>query len=103
MECAGGVERKLELALNASFPRVHHMSLQQKLLICITALLLSPSRLAAQTATAVKPIPVKVVVVTMFERGEDTGDMPGEFQLWVEREHLDQIFPATAGYHHVRM
>jgi purine nucleoside permease len=49
-----------------------------------------------------QPIPVKVVVVAMFERGEDTGDIPGEYQLWVEREHLDQIFP-SAGYHHVRM
>ncbi|MBZ5645507.1 MAG: purine nucleoside permease, partial [Acidobacteriia bacterium] len=39
----------------------------------------------------------------MFERGEDTGDDPGEYQLWVEREHLDQIFPLPAGYHHVRM
>ncbi len=46
---------------------------------------------------------VKVVVVTMFERGEDTGDTPGEFQLWVEREHLDQILPLPSGYHHVRM
>jgi purine nucleoside permease len=26
-----------------------------------------------------KPIAVKVVVVAMFERGEDTGDAPGEF------------------------
>ena len=50
-----------------------------------------------------RPIRVKVVVVTMFERGEDTGDTPGEFQLWVEREHLDQILPLAAGYHHVRM
>jgi purine nucleoside permease len=49
------------------------------------------------------PIKVKVVVVAMFERGEDTGDAPGEYQLWVEREHLDQIFPMPAGYHHVRM
>ena len=39
----------------------------------------------------------------MFEPGEDTGDAPGEYQLWVEREHLDQIFPLPAGYHHVRM
>ena len=51
----------------------------------------------------VDPIHVKVVVVTMFERGEDTGDTPGEFQLWVEREHLDQIFDVPAAYHHVRM
>jgi purine nucleoside permease len=59
--------------------------------------------LCAQTPTPAKPIQVKVVVVTMFERGEDTGDTPGEFQLWVEREHLDQILPLPAGYRHVRM
>jgi purine nucleoside permease len=29
-------------------------------------------------------IPIKVVVVTMFEVGEDSGDTPGEFQEWVE-------------------
>lgn len=39
----------------------------------------------------------------MFERGEDTGDTPGEYQLWVEREHLDQIIDEPAAYHHVRM
>jgi purine nucleoside permease len=33
---------------------------------------------------------VKVVVVANFEIGADTGDEPGEFQDWVEREHLDQ-------------
>jgi hypothetical protein len=26
------------------------------------------------------PIPIKVVVVTMFEAGADTGDRPGELQ-----------------------
>ena len=67
----------------------------------IVALLLSP--VCAQSAEVVHPIVVKVVVVTMFERGEDTGDVPGEFQLWVEREHLDQIIDLPAGYHHVRM
>lgn len=34
-------------------------------------------------------IPVKVVVVAMFERGESRGDEPGELQLWVERLKLD--------------
>jgi purine nucleoside permease len=58
---------------------------------------------SAQTPAPVPPIPVKVVVVTMFEPGEDTGDTPGEFQLWVEREHLDRIFPLPAGNRHVRM
>jgi purine nucleoside permease len=48
-------------------------------------------------------IPVKVVVVAMFERGEDTGDAPGEFQLWVEREHLDRKIPFPAGYRPLRM
>lgn len=56
-----------------------------------------------QTAASTAPIHVKVVVVTMFERGEDTGDTPGEFQLWVEREHLDQVLPLPSGYHHVRL
>jgi purine nucleoside permease len=59
--------------------------------------------LCAQTPRPAKPIPVKVVVVTMFERGEDTGDAPGEFQLWVEREHLDQILPLPSAYHPVRL
>jgi purine nucleoside permease len=52
---------------------------------------------------AEKPIEVKVVVVTMFERGADSGDQPGEFQLWVEREHLDQVIPLPGGYHHLRL
>lgn len=59
--------------------------------------------LPAQNNLSTKPIPIKVVVVTMFERGKDTGDVPGEFQFWVEREHLDQILPLPAGYHQVRM
>ena len=58
---------------------------------------------AQTSAPPAKPIPIKVVVVTMFERGEDTGDTPGEFQLWVEREHLDQVLPLAAGFHHVRL
>jgi purine nucleoside permease len=57
----------------------------------------------AQNPPPTTPIHVKVVVVTMFERGEDTGDAPGEYQLWVEREHLDQVLPLAAGYHHVRL
>src|SRR5271155_4530258 len=58
---------------------------------------------APTTPNAAVPIRVKVVVVAMFERGEDTGDAPGEYQFWVEREKLDNIIPMPAGYHHVRM
>jgi purine nucleoside permease len=35
-----------------------------------------------------EPIRPKVVVVATFEVGSDTGDRPGEFQFWVERERL---------------
>jgi len=64
----------------------------------IAALLIAQTALLAQ-----KRIPVKVVVVAMFERGEDTGDQPGEYQYWVEREKLDKIFPFPQGYHDLRM
>ena len=60
------------------------------------------SLLRGQT-TSSSPIRIKIVVVTMFERGEDTGDEPGEFQFWVEREHLDQVLSLPAGYRHVRL
>lgn len=52
---------------------------------------------------AARPIPVKVVVVAMFERGADTGDAPGEYQFWVERDKLDKIYPFPQGYHDLRM
>src|ERR1700740_818915 len=52
---------------------------------------------------AAKPIAVKVVVVAMFEVGNDTGDQPGELQYWVERDHLDRVYALPPGYHAVRM
>jgi purine nucleoside permease len=48
-------------------------------------------------------IPIRVVVVTMFERGADTGDEPGEFQYWVEREKLDRVLAFPAGNRDLRM
>ncbi len=48
-------------------------------------------------------IPVKVVVVTMFERGTpDDGDV-GELELWVEREKLDKVIPFPIGPADLRM
>src|SRR6267378_3564746 len=79
------------------------MTLDRRLLRHLLLLVLFGGLSVAQSAPPMPPIRVKVVVVTMFERGEDTGDVPGEFQLWVEREHLDQVLPLPAGYHHVRM
>jgi len=50
-----------------------------------------------------KPWPVKVVIVTTFEPGADTGDVPGEFQYWVEREHLDEVVPFPGGVRALRL
>ncbi len=50
-----------------------------------------------------KPIPVKVVVVTAFEVGADTGDAPGELQFWVERDHLDKSYDVAGAGHAVWM
>lgn len=64
-------------------------------------LVAATSQLFAQAAA--KPVEVKVVIVNMFEIGADTGDVPGEYQYWVEREHLDTILPFPQGYHDLRM
>lgn len=42
--------------------------------------------LLAQSA----PLRPKVVIMSYFEIGSDTGDRPGELQFWVERDHLDR-------------
>ena len=54
-----------------------------RLIVFIAALLAPAFALAA-------PIPIKVVVVTAFEIGADTGDTPGEFQHWIERYPLTE-------------
>jgi purine nucleoside permease len=59
--------------------------------------------LVGKDAAKGRPIPVKVVIVTMFERGADTGDAPGELQYWVERNHLDRVIPFPPGHHDLRM
>lgn len=49
-----------------------------------------------------QPWKIRAVVVTTFEVGKDTGDVPGEFQLWVEREHLDEVVDFPGGTHPLR-
>ena len=44
----------------------------------------------------------KVVILTTFETGNDTGDKPGEFQYWVEREKLDHSIQVPGLQHPVR-
>ena len=58
----------------------------------------SASALAAPEATA--PLEVRVVVVTAFEIGADTGDAPGEFQAWASV--LPQKIPFPAGVRDLR-
>lgn len=67
--------------------------------ICLVSLI----GLASFRAMAATPIQVKVVIVTMFEVGEDIADRPGELQNWVERDHLDRIYPMPGSYHALRM
>src|SRR2546429_2320507 len=75
----------------------------QRFVLILIVVVVFPFQLFGQGASPSKPIPIKVVIVAMFERGADTGDTPGEYQLWVEREHLNQIIPLPAGYHPVRL
>ena len=44
-------------------------------------------------------VPVKVVLITMFEIGADEGDEIGEFQLWKERRELDEKFEFPHSHH----
>jgi len=70
-----------------------------KRLSALTALLLlclGPALVRAEEGPT--PIPIRVVVVTMFEIGEDIGDKAAEFQLWNERRDLDTVLEYPA-YH----
>lgn len=58
--------------------------------------------LALGARAQAKPWPVRAVIVTTFEVGADTGDVPGEFQLWVEREHLTEVLEFPGGVRPLR-
>jgi purine nucleoside permease len=66
-------------------------------------LLASSACVCAQTPAPPRPIEIKVVVINMFEPGADTGDTPGEYQHWVENEHLDTVLPFPQGHHNLRI
>lgn len=53
----------------------------------------------AQSSDVIRP---KVIVVTYFEVGQDTGDRPGELQYWVERDHLTRTITVSGMTHAVR-
>ncbi len=78
------------------FPKFKLINILPLILSALAADFSEPARAASR-------LPVKIVVVTMFERGADTGDDPGEFQYWVEREHLDRVLPFPQGNRDLRI
>ena len=66
-------------------------------------LLLSVAALgAARLAPAAERIAPKVIVLAGFEVGDDTGDAPGEFQFWAEREKLTGTLEIKGAPHPLR-
>lgn len=59
------------------------------------------SPFAKEAAASAEKLPVKAVVVAMFEIGEDEGDRPGEFQFWKERYGLTEKFEFPHGFHDI--
>lgn len=70
--------------------------MRQRLLAVLLAFVCLPA------CGQMKPWPIRAVIVATFEIGNDTGDAPGEFQLWVEREHLTETVEFPGGVHPLR-
>jgi purine nucleoside permease len=71
--------------------------------LILSLLLAACSRQEAPVEPVDAAIPIKVVIVTMFESGEDAGDKAGEFQRWNERRQLNSVFPAPHMHHDIRV
>lgn len=67
--------------------------------LLFTAALGLAGALALRAADKIAP---KVIVLAGFEVGDDTGDAPGEFQFWAEREHLTGTLPVPGAPHPLR-
>ena len=63
--------------------------------ILVAMLLLAQVGLAKEKVDTVgpRPLPVKVVIVTMFEIGAEAGDKPGELQIWLDNKEFPEVFP----------
>jgi len=64
--------------------------------LLIFALIFGGAAASAGAAEIIKP---KIIIVTTFEVGADSGDKPGELQYWVEHEKLTQEIPFAGGPH----
>ena len=67
--------------------------------LCRSLLLLVCCLGSLRAADLIRP---KVIIVATFEVGADTGDAPGEFQYWVEREKLTGTLVVPGLDHPVR-
>ncbi len=72
------------------------------LAVALSLVIFGSNSLQVKAADSQPRKSVKAVIVTMFEVDNDTGDGPGEFQYWVEREKLNKVYPLPAAYHDVR-
>lgn len=73
-------------------------------IVCVIFSILQISIVVGQQQLEVSEnkIPVKVVVVAMFELGADSGDRPGEFQNWVDRFPLQDTLAFPMGFRDLR-
>ena len=69
------------------------------LILCALILVGCQSEQTVEKEATDEPLPVKLVLVTMFEIGEDEGDQAGEFQLWKERQNLSVRIPFPQSHH----
>jgi purine nucleoside permease len=67
--------------------------------VALTILMLA---LSGEAKAAPAPLQIRIVVVTTFEVGNDTGDIPGEFQNWVEHYPLPEVLPFPQGFRSLR-
>jgi purine nucleoside permease len=68
-------------------------------LIVVLTLMMSPA--IAQETSGSSRIPVRFVVVTTFDTGDDL-TAPGEFNTWVVNFPLSDVIPFPQGYHDLR-
>jgi len=66
--------------------------------LLFSCLLLTACQPTVQKTLKPAKIPIKVVVLSMFEKGDDAGDTPGEFQYWVENLPLKDTIPFEYGF-----
>jgi len=65
----------------------------------LTALVAVALLLSLNPVHAEDRIQVKVIILSCFEVGNDTGDAPGEFQFFAEREHLTKVIDVPGAPH----